>query len=148
VTSGPINGETFLPFIAKILAPNLSLGDVVVLNNLGSTHLSFLPSYGADLNPMEQVTSRPPPAIAGDAMSDLLETAEFLDVEVNQLGRMSVLLRAAGSPRPRDESLLRPSRRKMRLTVAGDTPTSAAICPVQRCGLAQPALGRITRLSW
>ena len=36
VIDGPINGETFLLYIEKILAPTLSPGDVVVLDNLGS----------------------------------------------------------------------------------------------------------------
>jgi hypothetical protein len=36
VIDGPINGETFLLYIEKILAPSVSPGDVVVLDNLGS----------------------------------------------------------------------------------------------------------------
>ena len=36
VIDGPINGETFLLYVEKILAPTLSPGDVVVLDNLGS----------------------------------------------------------------------------------------------------------------
>ena len=77
VIDGPINGEIFLLYIEKILAPTLSPGDVVVLDNLGShkgkaaraivrakrAHLIFLPPYSPDLNPIEQVrqaqTSRP-----------------------------------------------------------------------------------------
>jgi transposase len=56
----------------KILAPILSPGDVVVLDNLGShkgnaaraifrakgAHLIFLPPYSPDLNPIEQVFGR------------------------------------------------------------------------------------------
>ena len=62
VIDGPINGETFLLYIEKILAPTLSPGDVVVLDNLGShkgkaaraivrakgAHLIFLPPYSPD----------------------------------------------------------------------------------------------------
>jgi transposase len=36
VIDGPINGETFLLYVEKILAPTLSPGDVVVLDNLRS----------------------------------------------------------------------------------------------------------------
>ena len=36
VIDGPINGELFLLYIEQILAPTLSPGDVVVLDNLGS----------------------------------------------------------------------------------------------------------------
>ena len=71
VIDGPINGETFLLYIEKILAPTLSPGDVVVLDNLGSpkgkaaraivrakgAHLIFLPPYSPDLNPIEQRSS-------------------------------------------------------------------------------------------
>ena len=69
---GPINGETFLLSVEKILAPTLSPGDVVVLDNLGShkgkaaraivrakgAHLIFLPPYSPDLNPIEQVFAK------------------------------------------------------------------------------------------
>ena len=72
VIDGPINGETFLLYIENILAPTLSPGDVVVLDNLGShkgkaaraivrakgAHLIFLPPYSPDLNPIEQVFAK------------------------------------------------------------------------------------------
>src|SRR5580698_7969713 len=72
VIDGPINGETFLLYVEKILAPTLSPGDVVVLDNLGShkgkaaraivrakgAHLIFLPPYSPDLNPIEQVFAK------------------------------------------------------------------------------------------
>jgi transposase len=68
----PINGEIFLLYIEKILAPTLSPGDVVVLDNLGShkgkaaraivrakrAHLIFLPPYSPDLNPIEQLFAK------------------------------------------------------------------------------------------
>jgi transposase len=76
VFDGPINGETFL-YMEKILAPTLSPGDFVVLDNLGShkgnaaraifratgAHLIFLPPYSPDLNPIDQVfaTLKPSP---------------------------------------------------------------------------------------
>ena len=72
VIDGPINGETFLLYIEKILDPTLSPGDVVVLDNLGShkgkavrrairsagAKLFFLPKYSPDLNPIEQVFAK------------------------------------------------------------------------------------------
>ena len=72
VIDGPINGEIFLLYIEKILAPTLSPGEVVVLDNLGShkgkaaraivrakgAHLIFLPPYSPDLNPIEQVFAK------------------------------------------------------------------------------------------
>jgi len=72
VIDGPINGELFGIYIEEILAPTLSPGDVVVLDNLGShkgkaartavrasgAHLLFLPPYSPDLNPIEQVFAK------------------------------------------------------------------------------------------
>ena len=57
VIDGPINGELFLLYVETILAPTLSQGDVVIMDNLGShknkaarsairargAHLLFLP---------------------------------------------------------------------------------------------------------
>jgi transposase len=65
VIDGPINGELFLLYIKRVLAPTLSPGDIVVLDNLGShkgkaaraavrakgAHLLFLPPYSPDLKP-------------------------------------------------------------------------------------------------
>jgi transposase len=86
VIDGPINGETFLLYIEKILAPTLSPGDVVVLDNLGShkgkaaraivrakgAHLIFLPPYSPDLNPIEQVFAK---------LKHLVRKAQPRDVE-------------------------------------------------------------------
>jgi transposase len=72
VFDGPINGEAFRAYVEQVLAPTLSPGDVVVLDNLGShkgmavraairaagAHLLFLPPYSPDLNPIEQVFSK------------------------------------------------------------------------------------------
>lgn len=72
VIDGPINGAFFQAYVEQILAPTLSPGDVVILDNLGShkgkaaraavrargAHLIFLPPYSPDLNPIEQVFSK------------------------------------------------------------------------------------------
>ena len=74
VLDGPINGESFLAYVEQILAPTLSSGDVVVMDNLGShksaaaavrkairakgARLIFLPKYSPDLNPIKQVFSK------------------------------------------------------------------------------------------
>ena len=68
VFNGPINGEAFTAYVEQVLAPTLSPGDVVILDNLGShkgraaraairkagAHMIFLPPYSPDLNPIEQ----------------------------------------------------------------------------------------------
>ncbi len=72
VIDGPINGELFRLYVEKVLAPTLSPGDVVIMDNLGShkgkaahaairakgAHLIFLPPYSPDLNPIEQVFAK------------------------------------------------------------------------------------------
>lgn len=69
---GPINGESFLAYVAQVLAPALNPGDVVIMDNLGShkgqavraairkagARLFFLPPYSPDLNPIEQVFAK------------------------------------------------------------------------------------------
>lgn len=72
VFNGPINGEAFCAYVEQVLAPTLSPGDVVILDNLGShkgraaraairkvgAHMIFLPPYSPDLNPIEQVFAK------------------------------------------------------------------------------------------
>ena len=86
VIDGPINGELFLLYIKRVLAPTLSPGDIVVLDNLGShkgkaaraavrakgAHLLFLPPYSPDLNPIEQVFAK---------LKHLMRKAQPRDVE-------------------------------------------------------------------
>jgi transposase len=69
---GPINGESFLVYVEKVLVPTLMLGDVVIMDNLGShkgkavrqairkagARLFLLPKYSPDLNPIEQVFAK------------------------------------------------------------------------------------------
>ena len=72
VLDGPINGGLFLLYVEQILAPTLSPGDVVVLDNLGShkgkavgeaieaagAKLLYLPPYSPDLNPIESAFAK------------------------------------------------------------------------------------------
>lgn len=67
VLDGPMNGEAFLIYVRQVLAPTLSRGDVVIMDNLGShkvdgvrqaieeagAMLLYLPPYSPDLNPIE-----------------------------------------------------------------------------------------------
>jgi transposase len=72
VIDGAMNGETFTAYAETFLAPTLSPGDVVVLDNLpahkvssaqaaieraGAT-LMFLPPYSPDFNPIEQAFAK------------------------------------------------------------------------------------------
>lgn len=72
VIDGPIDGESFLAYVAQCLVPILRPGDIVVLDNLGShkskavraairkagAKLFLLPQYSPDLNPIEQAFSK------------------------------------------------------------------------------------------
>ena len=69
---GPIDGESFHLYVEKVLVPTLRIGDVVIMDNLGShkgkairrlirsagAKLLFLPKYSPDLNPIEQVFAK------------------------------------------------------------------------------------------
>ena len=62
-----MNGEAFLVYVEKVLAPSLSEGDIVVIDNLPAHKvdgvratiercgaiLIYLPPYSPDLNPIE-----------------------------------------------------------------------------------------------
>jgi transposase len=68
VLDGPIDGAAFRAYVEQFLAPTLSSGDIVVMDNLGShkvagireaieakgANLVYLPPYSPDLNPIEQ----------------------------------------------------------------------------------------------
>ena len=72
VIDGPINGPSFLAYVEQVLLPTLSIGDIVIMDNLGShkrqmirrliraagAKLFFLPPYSPDLNPIEQVFAK------------------------------------------------------------------------------------------
>lgn len=72
VSDGFINGQTFQTWIKEVLVPLPHLGDIVMLDNLGShkvdgieeaitaagVQLRFLPPYCLDLNPIAQVFAK------------------------------------------------------------------------------------------
>lgn len=72
VLDGPMTGEAFLAYVRQFLAPQLSLGDVVVMDNLAAHKVAgvseaiaavgasilYLPPYSPDLNPIEQAFAK------------------------------------------------------------------------------------------
>ncbi len=69
---GPMDGTAFLVYIRRVLAPELKLGDIVIMDNLpahkvagvreaieaaGAT-LLYLPPYSPDFNPIEMAFSK------------------------------------------------------------------------------------------
>ncbi len=72
VLDGPMYGDAFTTYVSRVLVPELSPGDVVIMDNLSShkapavraalevmgTRLLFLPPYSHDFNPIEQAFSK------------------------------------------------------------------------------------------
>jgi transposase len=73
VPDGPMRGEVFRAYVEQMLAPSLRPSDAVVLDNLaahkvagvkeavraGGATLLHRPPYSPDLNPIEQVFTKP-----------------------------------------------------------------------------------------
>ena len=67
-----MNGETFVAYVQQFLAPTLTPGDVVIMDNLAvhkvagvrqaiegvGASLKYLPAYSPDLNPIEMAFSK------------------------------------------------------------------------------------------
>jgi len=72
IIDGPMDGGLFLTYLAKVLAPELRPGDLVICDNLSSHKVSgvrqiiekcgacllYLPAYSPDLNPIEMAFSK------------------------------------------------------------------------------------------
>ena len=103
VIDGAMNGPTFLDYTKHWLAPTLSYGDIVVMDNLAShkvagvreaieaagAELWLLPPYSPDLNPIEQLWSKVKAwlrRVAATTFSGLVEAiADALrDVDVHE----------------------------------------------------------------
>ena len=72
VLDGPMTGEPFRAYVDRFLAPSLSPGEVVVMDNLAAHKVAgireaiaavgasilYLPPYSPDLNPIEQLFAK------------------------------------------------------------------------------------------
>jgi transposase len=72
VIDGPINRDAFTAYVTQVLVPELSPGDIVIMDNLSShkgqaireaieaagAQLLFLPPYSPDFNPIEKAFSK------------------------------------------------------------------------------------------
>jgi transposase len=69
---GPMDGEWFLAYVEQVLVPELTPGDIVIMDNLpahkvtgvraaieaAQANLLYLPPYSPDLNPIEMAFSK------------------------------------------------------------------------------------------
>ena len=69
---GPMDGDAFRAYVEQVLAPELSPGEIVIMDNLPShkvhgireaieaagAELRYLPAYSPDLNPIEMAFSK------------------------------------------------------------------------------------------
>lgn len=69
---GPMNADAFLTYVTRVLVPELTRGDVVIMDNLSShkapavraaiesvgAKLLFLPPYSPEFNPIEQAFAK------------------------------------------------------------------------------------------
>ena len=72
ILDGAMHGAAFLAYVEQVLAPTLSPGDIVIMDNLGAhkplavrhaieatgADLHFLPPYSPDFNPIEMAFSK------------------------------------------------------------------------------------------
>ena len=72
VLDGPMNGPAFLAYVEQVLAPTLTSGDIVIMDNLAphksaavrkaieavGARLLLLPPYSPDLNPIENAFAK------------------------------------------------------------------------------------------
>ena len=72
VLDGAVNGVIFRAYVEQVLAPTLSAGDILILDNLPShkvagvreaveargARILYLPPYSPDLNPIEQAFAK------------------------------------------------------------------------------------------
>ena len=70
--AGAVDGQVFLAYVERVLAPTLEAGDVVIMDNLGAHKVKgireaiqergatviYLPPYSPDLNPIEKCWSK------------------------------------------------------------------------------------------
>jgi transposase len=72
VLNGPIDGDAFRAYVHQVLVPEISPGDIVIMDNLGShkspavrraieaagATLLYLPPYSPDFNPIEKLFAK------------------------------------------------------------------------------------------
>ncbi len=72
ILDGPMNGDAFLVYVGRVLAPALKPGDIVIMDTLSAhkvtgvreaiervgARLMYLPPYSPDFNPIEMIFAK------------------------------------------------------------------------------------------
>jgi transposase len=112
VLDGALNGDIFRGYIKQILAPTLSPGDIVVMDNLPchkvagireaienrQAQLLYLPPYSPDLNPIEQAKLKALLRKAGERTRDGLWNAIAHILKLYSPAECRNLFRHSGYP--------------------------------------------------
>jgi hypothetical protein len=86
---------------------------------------------------------------ASDAMSHRADPAELFDVNVDEFARVLTLIAPNWFGRLQSTQFIQSQPTQTRLTVAGETPVSAAIClPVQRCRRKASTAAQVAGAVW
>ena len=113
VIDGPINGELFQLYVEKVLAPTLSRGDVVILDNLGSHKTKAARAEGRRRAPdlPAALQSRPQPHRAG------LRKAQAPDEKGPDQGCRIHMAKSRTTPRPLHAQRVRKLPRQLRIWI-------------------------------
>ena len=122
VLDGAMHGAAFLAYVEQVLAPTLSSGDIVIMDNLSAhkstavreaieatgAELRFLPPYSPDFNPIEMAFSKLKAFLkktAARTVDDLWD-AIALGIETFTPAECKNYFAAAGHDRERSENAL------------------------------------------
>lgn len=95
VLDGAMNGAAFLAYIEQALVPTLSVGDIVIMDNLpahkplairqaieeAGAELRFLPPYSPDFNPIENAFSQ----LKAELRKTAARTIEALEKAIGEI---------------------------------------------------------------
>jgi transposase len=98
VLDGPMNGDAFLAYVDQALVPELTPGDIVVMDNLPAhkvagvreaieavgARLLYLPPYSPDFNPIEMAFSKLKALLRKAAVRTIPDLWEAIKQAINQ----------------------------------------------------------------
>jgi transposase len=98
VLDGPMNGDAFIAYVEQVLVPELSKGDIVVIDNLpahkvtgvrqiiesAGAKLLYLPPYSPDFNPIEMAFSKLKAGLKKAALRTIDELWKEIGILIDQ----------------------------------------------------------------